>query len=195
MQQEEKVLSPQESLRVIRETIDLAKQNVGDNGFHFLLWGWLVVLAGSLSYYLETVLLRSDHYMAWMVMVVIGLPAALIYVWRRGKRQKAENLVSNWYGMVWLSAGITMPLIIAFALSGGLSPTHFIMAVLGMAVFISGVLLRFRPLLAVAVVMWAGALLCLWLPVTLHSLVMVGAAVLGYLAPGYLLSRKYARHV
>lgn len=196
MENTEKTLSPQESLRVIRETIDLAKHSFRENGFHFLLWGWLVVIASAGHYYLAEIQHDARPEMAWMIMVVVGLPVAFIYEWRRGKREKTENLVRDWYGLVWLGFAISMIITIPTAVRGGLSPIPFILVLIGFATFISGMLLRFTPLYFGAVVMWAGALWCMFLTPTQHLLVQAGTAVLGYLIPGYLLNaQSRQRHV
>jgi len=196
MENTEKTLSPQESLRVIRETIDLAKHSFRENGFHFLLWGWLVVIASTVHYYLAEIQHYARPEMAWMIMVVVGIPVAFIYEWRRGKREKTENLVRDWYGLVWLGFAISMIITIPLAVRGGLSPIPFILVLIGFATFISGMLLRFTPLFFGAAVMWAGALWCMFLTPTEHLLVQAGTAVLGYLIPGYLLNvQSRNRHV
>lgn len=69
----------QESLRVIRETIDLAKHSFRDNGFYFLLWGWLVVIASATHYYLAEIQHAPRPELAWMIMVVVGVPVAFFY--------------------------------------------------------------------------------------------------------------------
>jgi len=191
----EKTLSPQESLRVIRETIDLAKHAVRENGFHFLLWGWLVVVASAAHYYLAEIQHYARPEMAWMVMVVLGMPIAFFYEWRRGKHEKTDNLVRDWYGLIWLGYGISMIISIPMAVRSGLSPVPFILVLTGFATFMSGVLLRFKPLLLGAAVMWAGALWCLFLTPTQHLLVQAGTAALGYLVPGYLLNAQSRNHV
>lgn len=190
MDNTEKILSPQESLRVIRETIDLAKLSFRDNGFHFLLWGWLVVLASGAHYYLAEIQHAPRPDMAWMIMVVVGVPVALIYEWRRGKKATSKNILNQWYGLIWLGFFISMMVSIPMLVRAGLSPIPFILVLIGFATFMSGVMLRFTPLLIGAAVMWAGALWCMFLTPEQHLLVQAGSAVLGYLVPGYLLNAQ-----
>lgn len=195
MDNDEKVLNPQESLRVIRETIDLAKSSLRENGFHFLLWGWLVVAACLAHYYLLTVTGWPKASLVWLGMVVIGVPAAFVYEWRRERKQAAPNLVRNWYGRVWLAFGISMFVAIFLTLANGLSPIPFILVLVGFATFVSGSLLRFQPLLLGAVAAWAAALACTVLNPAEQLLAQAAATVLGYLIPGYLLNVKArARH-
>ena len=78
MESGEKKLSTQESIRVIQETIDLAKRNFRNDGFHFLLWGWLVAIASGLDWYLAVVRHYEKHSLAWLIMVLVGVPIRLI---------------------------------------------------------------------------------------------------------------------
>lgn len=195
MENSEKTLTPQESLRVIRETIDIAKHSFRENGFHFLLWGWLVVIASAAHYYLAEIQRTPRPELAWGVMVLVGVPAALIYEWRRSKREKTQNLLHDWYGLIWLGFGISMIISIPMAIRSGLSPVPFILVLTGFATFMSGVLLRFRPLLIGAAVIWAGALWCLFLSPAQHLLIQAGGAALGYLVPGYILNAQSRSHV
>jgi hypothetical protein len=190
MEQEEKVLNPQESLRVIRETIDLAKRGVGENGFQFLLWGWLVVAASLAEYYMLVNGYGVRAHLAWMVMPVIGAPVSVIYEWRRDQKQKERNTVREWYGYLWLGFGISLILALVTSILRQSPPIPMVLILAGFATFLSGILIRFRPLVFGALVLWAGAALCLVVAVREHSLIEAGAVILGYLVPGYLLNQK-----
>jgi hypothetical protein len=189
MENEEKTLNPQESLRIIRETIDLAKSSIWQNGFHFLLWGWLVVFASLADYYLSVVVHSPKHYMAWLSMTVIGVPVALIYEWRREKKAPTvANTVRSWYGRVWLAFGISLFITILLTAGARLSPIPHILVLAGFATFVSGALLRFKPLVYGSIAMWVGAMVCLVTNYQEHLLVEAVAMVAGYLIPGYLLN-------
>lgn len=190
MQTTDKILSPLESLQVIRETIDIAKRTFRDNGFHFLLWGWLVAIASLVNWYLATYNLHEQPEMAWGVMVIIGMPAATIREWRREKIKREPNVFSRWYFMIWLGFGISMALAIPMAVKNHLSPIPSILILMGFATFMSGIMLKFRPLILGAIVIWAGALWCLFLSDVQYLLVQAACAIFGYLLPGYLLNQE-----
>jgi hypothetical protein len=195
METQEKNLSTQESLRVIRETIDLAKHSFREDGFHFLLWGWLVAFASATDWYLAVILQDERHSMAWMIMTLIGVPVSLIREARLGKRRQEKNIVRKWYGLIWLGYGISMALAIPMSVRMELSPVPFILVLTGFATYISGILLKFRPLLLGAAVIWVGALWCMFLSTEQHLIVQAITAVLGYLVPGYLLNSQSKKHV
>jgi len=190
MEQEEKVLNPQESLRVIRETIDLAKRGVGESGFQFLWWGWLVVIACLAEYYMLANGYGVRAHLAWMLMPVIGAPVSVIYEWRRDTKQKERNLVRDWYGYLWIGFGVSLILALVTNLLRQTPPVPMVLVLAGFATFMSGILIRFRPLVFGGIVLWAGAALCVVVPVEEQVLVEAGSIALGYLVPGYMLNRK-----
>ncbi|MCY7328672.1 MAG: hypothetical protein LH618_09005 [Saprospiraceae bacterium] len=194
MLSEEKVLNPEESLRVIRETIDLAKSSLRENGFHFLLWGWLVVAACLAHYYLLVVMHWSKAPLVWLGMTVVGVPVAFLYEARRERKQARANIVRNWYGRTWLGFGISMFVVIFLTVANRSSPIPFILVLVGFATFISGSLLRFKPLVLGAIAAWVAALACIYLVPSEQLLAQAVATILSYLIPGYLLNKANARH-
>ncbi len=191
MEQTEKILSPQESLRQIQNTIDLAKRSAQGNGFHFLLWGWLIVIASTANWFLITNPIYPQPEMVWLIMVVVGMPVSLIREWLQAKKkERSSNIIHEWYGWTWLGFGVSMAISIPFATRNGISPIPFILVLTGFATFISGLLLNFKPLLFGAALIWACALWCLFLSPTHHLLMQAVAAAFGYLIPGYLLNHQ-----
>ena len=194
METDEKNLSAQESLRVIRETIDLAKSGFQQRGFQFLLWGWLVAIASMTDWYFAVIQQDERHSLAWLLMF-IGMPISIICQARVKKSQPTRNIVREWYGQIWLGYGISMVLGIPMAVHMGVSPVPFILLLSGFATYMSGVLLKFKPLLIGAAVFWAGALWCMFLSNGQHLLMQSATAILGYLLPGYLLNNQSKNHV
>lgn len=190
MEKDEKMLTPEESLRVIRETIDLAKRGVGENGFQFLWWGWLVVIACLVEYYLLVHNYGEKAHLAWIVMPVLGAPVSILYEWRRDQKQQDRNLVRELYGYLWLGFVVSLTLALIISVRHAMPPVPMVLILAGFSTFMSGILIRFRPLVFGGAVLWAGAVLCLWMPVQEQSLVQAGAITLGYLVPGYWLNQR-----
>lgn len=175
---------------MIRETIDLAKRGVGESGFQFLWWGWLVVAACLAEYYMLVNGYGSKAHLSWMVMPFVGAPVSIFYEWRHDKRSKERNIVREWYGKLWVGFGVSLILVLFTTIPLQSSPVPMILILAGFATFLSGILIRFKPLIFGGIVLWAGSLVCLVVAVQEHSLVEAGAIVFGYLVPGYLLNRK-----
>ena len=112
------------------------------------------------------------------------------------KTTQEQNIVRKWYGQVWMAFGISLLVGMAVAVVMKFSPVPIILLLAAFATFLSGVLLRFPPLIFGAVVLWVAAIGCLILPAEAHGLLQAGAIVLGYLVPGYLLNAQARkRHV
>jgi len=86
-------------------------------------------------------------------------------------------------------------LAIPMAVRVGTSPVPTILILTAFATYMSGVLLKFKPLLIGAALFWAGALWCMFLSNADHLLIQSATAVLGYLVPGYLLNSQSQSHV
>jgi len=189
MEHSESKLTPEQSLLVIHQTIEKAKREVQENGFHLLLWGTLVVIAGLVDFYISYTQGPGNQHYAWAIMPAIGIPVAIIYESRRQKTPAQRNTIHNWYGLIWLGYGISLPMLIVYTVMNHLPPTQPIMVVTGFALFMSGIVLSFRPLIWGAAVIWAGAVVCLLTTPNWHSLILAIGVALGYLIPGYLLQR------
>lgn len=178
---------PAASLRVIRETIEVARRDLSNDGFHFLLWGALLNVTGVCHYWLSDVARVS-----WSpVPLLLGVPAAFVYEYRRGKRQSAvNNVIRRWYSWIWFGFFVAMTILIVWSQQHDLSPTPLILAVAAFAVFVSGLILRFRPLGYGAGAIWVGSLACLWAEGAQDSLVFSASMVFGYLIPGIMLLQQ-----
>ncbi len=112
----EKTFNEQDSIRVITEMIENSKAKIKDNGFFYLLWGWLVLVAS-----------------------------------------------------------VTNTLIISLY---------------GLGTFVSGGILKFKPLIFGGIFSWVIAIVALFIP-EIYSLLMVSLSVIvAYLIPGYMLKSR-----
>jgi hypothetical protein len=68
MKSEWEKLSAQESLDIITTMISEAKGKAQQNGFHFLLWGWVVAMA-NLGMYILTQLDYPRPYIVWAITI------------------------------------------------------------------------------------------------------------------------------
>ncbi|MDW8230115.1 MAG: hypothetical protein RMJ33_09785, partial [Saprospiraceae bacterium] len=61
---ENDILDPRESMRVIRQVIDVAKRSAQEDGFHFMLWGVIVPVSAVTEWYLWRM---TDFGAPWIV--------------------------------------------------------------------------------------------------------------------------------
>lgn len=183
-------LSHEESLTVIQNMIDMAKNKINETGFHFMLWGMLVILA-SLTQYLMITYDRVEHSnWVWLIMSAIGVPIALIYEYKRKKVVQTTTKFDRIYGFLWLGFGITLAVTIFVSISFQVNPIAFILSLVGLATFVSGAIYRFKPLVAGAIIFWFAAILCTQFERLDQLLINAAAIFAGYIIPGILLWAK-----
>lgn len=186
----------QDSLRVIHEMIENSKAKISDNGFFYLLWGWLVLIA-SLSNFILLKIGFEQAWLPWPILMIGGGIISVIAGYRIGKKAKVitffdKAIIYLWYGFV-----VTLIIILVTANFGRMSWTvtnTLIIALYGLGTFVSGGILKFRPLIFGGVFCWIISLVTLFIP-ELYSLLMVALSIIvAYLIPGYMLKAREKNH-
>lgn len=187
---QDKELTHEESLRVIHGMIDLAKNKINDTGFHFLLWGVLVIVASLSQYFMLSKGFESESNWIWVIMTAIGIPIGFMYEYRRERKARGRSKFDRLYGSLWLGFGITLFVGIFVSLSYGINPIAAILSLVGLATFVSGAIYRFKPLIAGAIAFWLAAIICPQIGIENQLLVYALAIFTGYVVPGILLWQK-----
>jgi hypothetical protein len=193
MENNEKSLTPEESLSMISDMITLAKKSIVDKGFHYLLWGWLVLIS-SLADYIMIKIGISQHYYGWFIMPVIGMPIAF---WYNSKHySNSRSHLGSIITYLWLGFLVTGVLVFIMGLVK--DPQNILqnfLLILGFALFVSGSIIRFRPVCIGGIVYWIAALACVYAPYPYQLLINATAALFGSIIPGYMLQRNFITHV
>lgn len=190
---EKDLLDPKESMRVIRQVIDVAKKSAQEDGFHFMLWGGIVPVSAVTEWYLWRSTDFGAPWVVWGILPAIGGLIAMLYEWRRGRSGRPENMVRTWYSWVWGAFVLSLVLALFFATQNRLSPAPLVLTLSAFATFLSGLMLQFAPLRWGALVQWIGAAVCFFIAPQDGNLVLALATVLAYLVPGIMLHREYRR--
>ena len=181
-------MTPSQSLQLIQDMVRQAKQSFQKSNFYFLLWGVLFALAGVVDH----LLMRSGvelHWVVWPVMGVLGGIISGVHGAREGRRQGAMTWMDRVQMWLWGSYTVTLVLLIVAAVSWGRDPNPFVLLLTGLPTFVTGALIRFRPLMVGGVLFWAIGLVSLFALREYSSLVFAFAIVAGYVVPGILLKR------
>jgi hypothetical protein len=180
-------LSAQESLSLITAMIREAQTHIKRNSFYFLFWGWVIVVANLSVFVLDIVGFRHP-YAAWL----ITIPAWIITLARMW-RHSAESTVKTHFDSIaiwaWLSFGMVIFTLAFFGSTINFQLNPVIILVTAIPTAVSGVVLKFRPLLIGAFVFWIGGIVGFLLPLDIQPVVGAIAVVGGYLVPGYLLKK------
>ena len=189
--EDNKKFSAEQSLHLIQSMIEKAKQDVANNSFYLLLWGWLIFTAALLNFGLMRFTNFEQPYLAWNL-VWIGVIASII----KGIKDSKKIVVKTFVGETMKFFGISQAILytgLAFFFGRyDLWHISFPLYTLVYAVtcFFMGALMQF-PLLK-----WTG-LLCL--PVMVIAvfvsfewqlLLLALAILMSYIIPGHVLYMK-----
>lgn len=187
---ENQTLSHEKSLQIIQSMINTAKNKISENGFYFLLWGLLVIIACITQFIMIKAGYAEESNLVWMIMPLVGVPIALIYGFNQSKKEKIKSHIDKLSGFLWLGFGITLGVMIFVAVYSKVSPIPFILALVGLATFVSGAIYKFTPLILGGIVFWISCIVCLFISEQNQLLIDAAATFLGYIVPGIILWKK-----
>ena len=190
-------ITPEQSLQLITNMINKAKNRFGENGHLYLLWGWAVLICSLAQFILINVIKYEHHYIVWFSMWLV-LIYQVIYVRRRKQKVVVRAYTDEIIGVVWITFVILMFLFgVLFGTVMGQDYYRFInpvfLALYGMPTVISGTILRFKPLVMGGICCWLLSVVSTFLPYDSQFLLLPLAVIAAWIIPGYLLRNKYQK--
>jgi hypothetical protein len=170
--EEEKNLSEQESLHIIRQMIQTAKQEQKDDGRGWIIWGWMLFIISLLTY-ANIEFGWYDTAFFWNVFAGIVVLYFLYSLFRYlffKKPQRVKTYTSELF--VKLNSGFFIFLIlIIFSINLGVPPGKGFMLLIGLYGFwilIYGTSLNFKPSVIAAYITWLIAFAGLFIDRFIH---------------------------
>lgn len=195
MQTEEKDLSPQQSLDLIRSMIDQTRGAVVDNSFYFLLWGWLVFGCSVLQYLLKIFDITPYHYAVWWSMPVGGIISA-VYGARQSKKITYRTFVGDALNYVWIAIAFSFLALVIINILGEqgwrTAFTYYIL-LYAIGTFVTGNLIKFKPLVIGGIINFVLAVVSIKLSYDAQLLTGALAILVSYIIPGHLLRIRAAK--
>lgn len=185
----ENKLTHEDSLNLITGMISTAKGNVTQSAFHMILWGWVIMLI-SLSHFILVRFQVIDHPELVWLLTFPTLAVSMIVGYKRGRSQNVHNHFDKIYMWVWLAFVITMSLMIFFLNQHWEIISSMVLIVAGYATFLSGKIIKFKPLIIGGISFWVWSLIAYFSGPYYALLITSFAIFTGYLLPGIMLQRK-----
>ena len=185
---EENSLTAQESLDIITSMIREAKGNMKRNGFYFLLWGW-VIIAANLGMYVLQKIGYAHYYVVWAITIPAWI-ISLIRGYRQGKTERNSTHLDTVTMWLWVAFGITIFTLVGFGSKINFQLNPVILAISAIPTFLSGVVIRFKPLLLGGISFWIFSIISFLTPSETQPLVGAVAVLCGYIVPGSLLKLR-----
>lgn len=194
MENDEIRMSEKESIELITSMINKAKNRVTESGALYLFWGWLILLCCIVQftglYFFNYINSYYVWYSTWVLLIF-----QFFYIAKQKKTSSVKSYTGEINGFVWLVFFISMVLVIFISI-------HFkyyeiiyplILVMYGMPTFLSGVILKFRPLIIGGACCWVFAILSSFVTSEYQSLFIAAAVIAAWIIPGYLLKKNYKK--
>lgn len=186
-----------EGLEIIQSMINRAKDKFSENGHLYLLWGWVVFICSITQFILLNYTAFEYHYLVWMA-CWIAVIYQVIYLAKRKKKEQVKTYTDDIIGYVWLSFAVSM-FLLGFVFGRVLGEDYYKMVnpgflvLYGIPTFLSGIILRFRPLVIGGIACWALSVISIFVPGQYQMLFLSAAMLVAWIIPGYMLRAKYKK--
>lgn len=188
MEIQDSELTPIQGLQMITEVIAKTKDNLREHSFPFLLWGWLIAVASFSFFVLHVYTSFSLYFLPFPVLALVGIVLTIRYY--TGRRFYPETYLSYYLKRLWLVLGISFILVVLIHLIGEEPPFTYTLLIAGIGTMVSGLVLRFRPLVLGGIVFLLFSIASVVTPDRFKPLLQGIAVVTGYLIPGYQLKHS-----
>ncbi|MDX1954673.1 MAG: hypothetical protein SFU20_04015 [Chitinophagaceae bacterium] len=211
---EDKKLTEKESLDLITQMINKAKDSVHDTGITAIMWGAVITLCSlvRLAEVRYDFRLPFDIYMLTVVAVI----PTIIFSVREKKARRVKVYGEEFNDYLWIAFGISVflvsiittklgndvrPLIDGYEkLAGQRSPFHFyeyvssfFLMLYGLPTFVSGVCMKFKPMTFGGIFCWVCAIVTLYTTAQVDLLLTAISAIMAWLIPGILLEIEHRK--
>ena len=189
-----RVRQAEEDLAVIRRLMEGARENVSNNGWHLILWGGLLAMAGGIGQWADSRGLSVPLGLVWAVAVGMGWGISIPLRRRTSKQAAVDSLVNRILAAIWVGCGLGLTLLGFCGIWTGTLPEPAVPGVMaiviGTAFFASSSFCSPGLFRGLAIVWWAlGSVMLIW-PGPANGLLICVSLVLFMAVPGLLLSRR-----
>lgn len=186
-----------QSLELIQSMINKAKNRFTENGHLYLLWGWAVLICSITQFILIHFVHYSRHYLVWTLTWLVVI-YQMIYIYRREKKAKVKTYTDDIIGFIWITFVILM-FLFGFLFGNVMGDEYYkfinpgFLALYGMPTFLSGVILRFRPLRIGGICCWVLSVAASYVLYDYQLLLLGLGVAIAWILPGYILKARYKK--
>ena len=192
----EENFDPKQSLLLIESMFNRAKDKFAEDGSMYLLWGWVVFVCSLTQFVLLHFYKYPYHYIVWFASWIIVI-YQVIYIRKKIKRRRVRTYTGYILGYVWLTFVIVI-FLLAFLIGRLTEGDYYIhispilLTIYGIPIFLSGIILRFRPLVIGGIGCWVLSIAAMLIDNYDYQFLLIPLAmIIAWIIPGYLLRAKY----
>lgn len=177
-----------DALAVINQMVGIARRKIVDNSFYFLLWGWTTFGGAMLQY----VLMKLDyerHYLPWIVLSSAATVTHIVYAVNVSREETTKSHLDYFLTVIWICTWVAISLAFVLCIvAANFGVAYMMLLVLyGLGTLITGILIKFKPLVFGAVITWLCSINMLFVPFPEKLIFVAVSIALGYIVPGHIL--------
>ena len=210
----EKQLTEKESLDLIAQMINKAKDACHDTGIAAIMWGSVIAICSlvKLSEIHFNYDLPFDIY--WLTFIAV-IPQ--IYFTIRGKKERKVKAYGDAFiDYLWIGFGICIFLLVVISgsiynglqpvtqeyreLTGHASPFKYyeyqsalFLLLYGLPTFVTGVSMKFKPMFFGGLICWISCIITLYTTIKIDLLLVAISAISAWLIPGIIMEKDYQK--
>lgn len=188
----------QAQLDLITSVIHESRKSIVDHGKYWLAWGLASLFAALGQSVMLFIFPTVYHWVTWPVFLTIAGIASFIIGMRDTEKTSVKTYYLRFITYLWTSFGLVFLLLLILTFSQKLtfSQTYPLFILFyGLATYISGGMLRFRPLIIGGVLTWIIAITAFYTDFKVQVLLLGLSLIISYIIPGFLLYKKYSSDV
>ena len=130
---------------------------------------------------------HSFLFLPFPLLATGGIVTTLVWYTRQKAAAPTETYIGYFFNRLWLVLGISFILVVFISVSRGWPPFLYTLVIAAIGTAVSGLAMKFRPLVLGGLLFFAAAIAGIYLPDVYLPLLTGLAMIGGYLIPGYLL--------
>lgn len=194
MNENQKQLTEAESLSIISGMINHAKNRFSETGHLYLLWGFVIFVCCITQFILLYFFKDQNAYFVWYSTWLVAI-YQFYYLFKKKKREKVKTYTDEIIGFVWLTFIICAFILVYILIKN--NALHAINAAVlvmyGMPTFLSGIILRFKPLRIGGIICWMLAIAAMFTIYQYQLLLLALAVIAAWIIPGFILRSKFKK--
>ncbi|MEQ9187423.1 MAG: hypothetical protein RLP15_06775 [Cryomorphaceae bacterium] len=179
-------MTNEQRLTLITDMINKARFNFSRGSFYFILWGVLLFGSAVYEYVAGQVLDLPMPWIAWPIVGILGGIFSAVYSRKEYSKEPATHL-DRVYSSIWMVFFITLIILTVAWVTNRINPGSYIMIITGFPTFLTGYILRFKPLQWGGIVFWVLGFVSLYFMEEYTSLIFAFSMIVGYVIPGFMM--------
>lgn len=188
----ENSFNEKESLELITGMINKAKNKFSESGTLYLVWGITVLICSVTQFVFGNLMGYQHAYYFWFFTWVVYIYQA-IFLFRKKKKLKVKTYTDEILGYVWICFIICSFVMLFILIHNKRFELIYstILVLYAIPTFLSGAILKAKPLLIGGICCWLLASMSIFISVQYHLLLISVAVLLAWIIPGLYLRNKF----